>query len=98
MLSLKQPLQPFIIAVGQDLTCLTHFYIRFDAVTYQIPSLLRALDILYKIYIIYKVRYPLESTSVSYFIQWGVYKVSTEEDVKVPFVYNILNQLKQRKD
>ena len=97
MSTLKRPIQPFIIAVGQDIANLNAFYIRIDSVTYQLPSLLKAFDVLFKIYIIYKICYPIESETFGYFIQWGIYNIHTKEDVQMPFIYNTLNKLRLQK-
>ena len=95
MLKLKQPTQPFIIAVGPNIASLNAFYVRLDAVMYQVTSLLRALDVLFKIYITYSVRYPIQSENLAYFIQWAIYDIHTKEDAQVPAIYNILNQLQR---
>lgn len=88
----KQPLQPFIIGVGPNTYDLKSFHVRFDEVTYNLPSLLQAVQLLFKFYIVYKANYPVESESICYFIQWGIFKVHTPQDTKVPYIYNTLNK------
>lgn len=94
MLSYKQPVQPLIIVVGPDETKLNAFYVRVDSVLYKVPSLLRAIEILFKIFIIYNVSYPVESVNFAYFVQWGMFGICTKDDDRIPNIFNILNKLK----
>ncbi|XP_034936373.1 uncharacterized protein [Chelonus insularis] len=89
-------LQPLVIAIGEDLTNITKSYVRFESVTYELPSLLKAIDVLFKIYLVFNLAYPLECENFCYLIQWGVYQIKTKSDTKIPLVFNTLNKLKPK--
>ncbi|KAH0546489.1 hypothetical protein KQX54_010398 [Cotesia glomerata] len=38
--------------------------------------------------------YPIESENIWYFLQWGIYKITTNSDAQIPLVFSILNKLK----
>lgn len=89
-------LQPFIIVVGPDLVDIEKFHVRVDSVVYEMPSLSRAVDILFKIFLTFNVSYAKESEDFCYFIQWAVYAYHTEADTKIPGICNLVNKIKLR--
>ncbi|XP_036327788.1 uncharacterized protein LOC118740385 [Rhagoletis pomonella] len=95
MLDMGLHLQPFIILIGKDFTNIQKAYVRIDSVSYELPSLLKALDLLFKIYLVFNLQYPLECENFCYLIQWGLYEIRTKSDEQIPFVFNTLNQMKR---
>lgn len=89
-------LQPFIIVVGPSAEALESVHIRIDDITYMIPSLLTALDVLFKIYITVNIAYPLESENICYFIQRGIFNIQTVFDDPSPFVSDTIDKIIQR--
>ena len=84
--------QPFIIVCGRNFMELNAFYVRIDSLTYETSSLLQALHILYQFYIRFNINYPIESENFCYFVQWGMYCIKSEWDVKIPLIYNYLKK------
>ncbi|XP_016837924.1 uncharacterized protein LOC103317241 isoform X2 [Nasonia vitripennis] len=96
MSNMKLSLQPFIILVGVNLKRIDQFFVRVDTVTYELPSLAKAIDILFKLYIFFNISYPVECENLFYFIQWAVYDIITESDVKIPSVCTLVHKVKKR--
>lgn len=55
---LKETVQPYIIAIGPQLTAIEAFYIIIDDIMYKMENVLKAVDILYKIFQVLNVKYP----------------------------------------
>lgn len=55
---LKEIVQPYIIVVGLHFTAIEAFYIVIDDVLYKMENVLKAVDILYKIFQVLNVKYP----------------------------------------
>lgn len=87
-------LQPFIIIVGPTITEFEKIYIRIDDYSYEVPSLLKAIDICFKSFIVFDIQYPVEAEHVWYLIQWGIYGIKLNNDKNIPYIFNILNKLK----
>ena len=88
--------QPFIVVVGPSVTQIQKTYVRIDTVMYELSSVAKALDILFKIFITFNTSYPLESENFCYFVQWSVYELYTESDTQIPFVHTLVNKVKKR--
>ncbi|XP_017473113.1 PREDICTED: uncharacterized protein LOC108364063 [Rhagoletis zephyria] len=82
----KTPIQPFSIVVGSDLLSLTDFYVSFRYQKFKFSSFIISLDICFKIYQIFSLKYPDESHHVWSFLQHYFYDISTPYDVKKPCV------------
>ena len=88
-------LQPFIIIVGPNTTDIHKSYVRVYLVMYEVPSLARAVDIYFKLFVTFNISYAPECENVCYFIQWAVYEYNSKFDLQVPSVYTILNKVKK---
>lgn len=87
----ENSLQPYIIAVGENLLSITKAVIVIEDIQYVINSLLDAVDVLFKIFQATNTCYPEESNDVWLFIQKGVYKISTKSDIVNKSVRNLLD-------
>ncbi|TGZ50746.1 Uncharacterized protein DBV15_12392 [Temnothorax longispinosus] len=95
MSQMNLTMQPFVIVVGPEVTSIEKVYLRIDKIMYEMPSVLKAIDVLFKIFITFNACYPKECENFWYLIQWDVYEIRTASDQKIPFVCNILHDLKQ---
>lgn len=89
----KSTIQPFLIVVGPNELDLQKVYVQVDNFRFETSTFIEGFDLLFKFYLMFKIAYPVESQNFWYFIQWGLYKIKTESDVQIPFVYNVLNKL-----
>ncbi|XP_048000032.1 uncharacterized protein LOC125237110 isoform X2 [Leguminivora glycinivorella] len=85
--------QPVVICVGPDVENLTEFYVNFDDVTYQLESLLKAVDICFKTFHVFDIQYPHESIQPWMFIQHYMYDIKTPQDHKFPSVATLIADL-----
>lgn len=88
-------MQPFIIVVGSEITAIENVYIRLDTILYSMPTVLKALDVLFKIFITFNACYSKECENLWYLIQWGIYEIHTTCDENIPFLYSALNKMKR---
>jgi len=77
MLQMNLTMQPFIIVVGPEITSIENVYIRLDTTLYSMPTVLKALDVLFKIFVTFNACYPKECENIWYLIQWGIYEIHT---------------------
>lgn len=90
---LKTTVQPYIIAVGSQFTAIETFYIIIDDVMYNIENVLKAVDVLYKIFQVLNVKYPPSCEQVWLFIHKYVYGRTTNWDKNDKSVMNLIDQL-----
>lgn len=90
----KLNLQPFIIIIGDGILSVEKIYIRVDDVMYELDSLLNALYVLYQVYTLFNMAYPVESENLSYFIQWNVLNLKTDSDSQKASVFAFIKKLK----
>lgn len=83
-------LQPVIFA---DITNST-YYIVFDDIKYNVDTILKAIDVTFKILQVLNLEYPMESKSIWIFIQKYLYKISTPFDITLSSVEVMCNDLK----
>lgn len=57
-------LQPFIIAVGLSKADISDIFISVDDTLYKVLSALKAIDLCFKIFQVFDVEYPIESTHI----------------------------------
>lgn len=86
-------IQPFIGIVG-ELTNPTEIAVLFDDIIYAAPSMLRALDVCFKIFHVFNLKYPIESKIVWQFIQHIFYEIKLKSDEINPSAILFENQLK----
>lgn len=49
-------MQPFLIIVGPEITTIENIYIRLDTTLYSMPTVLKALDVLFKIFVTFNAQ------------------------------------------
>ncbi|XP_074026182.1 uncharacterized protein [Leptinotarsa decemlineata] len=59
--SKKSSIQPFIFAIGEDITKISEIYTYFDGIKYIFFNIMRAVDICFKIIYIFNLNFPAES-------------------------------------
>lgn len=99
---LKGTVQPYIIIVGPQFTEIEAFYIIIDDVMYKMENILKAVDILYKIFQVLNVKYPTGCEQVWLFIQQYVYERTTQwdkndksDEINLMNVMNLMDELKK---
>lgn len=96
-LSMAITLQPFIMLVGSSFIDFNDIYIVVDETKYKLTSVLKALDICFKIFQVFNLEYPKQSAKVWIFIQKYLYNVHTKydgQDLSVETLVQSLNQVK----
>lgn len=91
----KETVQPYIIAVGPQLTAIETFYIIIDDIMYKMENVLKAVDFLYKIFQVLNIKYPPACEQVWLFIQKYIYGRTTKWDKYDKSVLNLIDQLKR---
>lgn len=91
---LRETVQPYIIAVGLQITAIEAFYIVIDDIMYKMENVLKAIDILYKIFQILNVKYPSACEQVWLFIQRYIYGRTTKWDKHKKSMMNLIDNLK----
>lgn len=72
----KQPIQPFIIIIGTSVNP-KEIFIFFDCLKYKLFSITSAVDICFKIFHLFNLEYPVQSSIVWLFIQKYFYAITT---------------------
>ncbi|XP_044013870.1 uncharacterized protein LOC122856206 [Aphidius gifuensis] len=91
---MKLELQSFILVVGPDIETIDKVYVCFDSTKYEVPTVLKGIDILLKIFLIFNLQYPQECAHTWYLLQWGILNIRTPSDEKLPFVFTAMKKLK----
>lgn len=86
-------LQPFIIAIGPELTQLNEFHVYYKRIHYKLDTMLKSLDITFKLHFCLNIPYALESKHVWLFIQQYLYRINTTNDIKSPNVITLMSDL-----
>lgn len=81
------------MVVGLDIKNITSSYVIIDQNLYKVPSVLKAIDICFKVFHVLHVQYPLECEQIWLFLQKAIYKISTTWDKKIPIVDTFLAEL-----
>jgi hypothetical protein len=63
------------------------YYIRFYDVSYKVPTILKSIDITFKIFQVLNLSYPMESNNVWLFIQKQLFKITTPYDLRGSFPF-----------
>ncbi|KAF5302188.1 hypothetical protein FQR65_LT19117 [Abscondita terminalis] len=101
MANLGYNVQPYIIIIGDSVKDIhTRFIVINNVkhasskdVRYNSTSIVHAVDACFKVLFALNAEYPAESSNVWYFIQRGVYKLSTKYDRVYTTVNSLLNDL-----
>ena len=83
--------QPYIIAVGSD--AIHAVYVVVDSKKYEVPTVLKAVDICFKAFQALHAAYPVESYPVWIFLQRAVFDITTKWDREVISVNSLLTEL-----
>lgn len=95
MASLNLTVQPLIVVVGETLREAAASYVSVDDVLYKIDSVIKAIDVCFKIFHVLHVKYPPECSLVWLLLQKGIYRMSTKWDKKSTKVYTLLQEFKK---
>lgn len=101
MASLGYTVQPYIIIIGTSIAEIHTRYIVINNVKYsstsdiryESTSIIHAVDSCFKILFALNAVYPAESSNIWYFIQKGLYKLSTRYDKVYTSVNSLLTDL-----
>ena len=89
-------MQPYIIIVGQRDFEVNSVYVCIDEIVYEIPSLLKALDICFKSFHVFNAKYTPQSDHIWLLLQHGLYKFRTPYDNVVISVNELLNDMNRQ--
>lgn len=84
---------PFIIVEVQDDTVVKNVYVSVQENVYIVPSVLKALDVCFKVFHVLQLKYPLECEHLWLFIQLGIYQIQTKFDNKIPSLIDIVHKV-----
>ncbi|XP_031329053.1 uncharacterized protein LOC116160061 [Photinus pyralis] len=85
-------LQPFIIVQGTG-TIINHIYVSVDNTLYIVPSILKAVDVCFRCYHVFHLKYPIEAEHCWLFIQLALYKFKTKWDMPIPNIFDLVNKV-----
>jgi len=89
---LKLPIQPFIIIVGTPLEP-REIIVYFDSIKFKVFTVIRAIDLCFKIFQLFNLEYPIQSGAVWHFIQKYLYSIQTKFDKSYPNLNQIMYDL-----
>ena len=84
--------QPYLLIVG-NVKEVKSVFIVIDNITYKGTSFLHSLQLLYKIYHVFNIKYPCQSNHIWYVIQKCLFDMTTPYDSSIPYVMDIVKQL-----
>lgn len=87
-------MQPFLLLVGGNYRSIQSVFIVIDSVRYQANSVLKGLDLLFKIFHVLNAAYPKASEHIWTIIQKCIYKIHTPHDKDFPNAMHIINLFK----
>lgn len=90
--SKNEPIQPLIMIIG-SLDNPTQILVNFDDVKFKVFSVLQAVDVCFKIFHVFNLKYPDASYLVWTFIQNFFFKIATKYDKKNPILNWLENEL-----
>lgn len=83
-----------MLVVGKTRKCIETIFIIVDDVRYQQPTLLKGLDLLFKIFHTFNAKYPSASEHIWTLIQRGIYNIIAANDKIFPNVMHLVNAFK----
>jgi len=93
---LKLLIQPFILIVGTPLEP-KEIIVYFDSIKFKAFTVIRAIDLCFKIFHLFDLEYPIQSGAVWLFIQKYLYSIKTKFDKSHPnlnqIIYDLENNL-----
>lgn len=91
--SSNNPIQPCLLIVGTIINP-SEIMVYFDELKYKFFSIVKAIDLCFKIYHVFNLEYPLESINVWLFIQRYFYNIKLQCDKPYPIINQIIYELK----
>ncbi|KAL0110647.1 hypothetical protein PUN28_013912 [Cardiocondyla obscurior] len=82
--------QPYIVVVGPTLTNIYAFYVIIKDKNYQTNTLFDAIKFCFQTYFVFDLKYPTECQHLWYLMQWELFNVTYDKDIKIPFLNDIL--------
>lgn len=86
-------IQPCLLIVG-TISEPSQIMVYFDNIRYKVFSIVRAIDICFKIFHVFNLEYPIQSLNVWLFIQKFYFNIFSKYDKPCPLVNQILSELK----
>jgi len=87
------PIQPFILIVG-NIFYPKEILVYFDTIMYKMHSILKSVEVCYKIFHLFNLEYPSQSSIVWLFVQKYFFGVTSPYDTPHPKLVQILSDLK----
>lgn len=72
--------QPVVVYIGESATSIEKCYVVVEHTYYELPSLVAAVDVAFKIFQATAAEYPILAYDIWLFIQKGFYNVETRYD------------------
>lgn len=91
----KTTVQPIICVVGTDLSDIQDFYVYYFNTYYKLPNIMKSIDVCFKIFHVFNLKYPLECSAVWNLIQKYIYDIHTDYDEKTALLETLIADLKQ---
>ncbi|XP_067613875.1 uncharacterized protein [Eurosta solidaginis] len=88
-------LQPLILVIGEELKSLESYYIVFDGVLYKVPTFVRALDLLFKLFHVFNLKYPIEAKFLYDFMEKYFFKFDCSVNSNLLLLINYLENAKK---
>lgn len=89
--TLKETLQPFVVLVGNLSN--PQALLKINDNTYNIESSVKAVDLLFKVFIVLNARYPCEGQQCWTFLQKKIYSIDTKYDTNFIAVNTVYSDL-----
>lgn len=93
LLKWKATMQPFIIAIGKNLKAIEHLFVRVNRQMYRVNSLLKGIDVCFKVIFALNAKYSVECEQLWLFIQYFMYEIKCPNDKISIGVRTLLNDL-----
>ncbi|XP_066591694.1 uncharacterized protein [Prorops nasuta] len=77
---MKENIQPFIYCLGSNIFSINEIYIFFDNIRYKAFSVIRALDICFKIFYVFNLEFPTASVIFYTFIENYFFKLKPKQN------------------
>lgn len=86
--------QPLVAVVGSSEN-LKKIMVSVDDILYEIPTILKAMDICFKVHFVFDAAYSIECEQVWTFLQQAIYRINTPTDKKIKAVINLVEKFSQ---
>lgn len=89
----KQTLQPLICIIEDECIDFKEFFVYYFNTYYKSPNIVKAVDLCFKIFHVFNLKYPVESVLVWTFLQNYIYDIHTKFDVKSSALISLISDL-----